>query len=87
MTTYDVLINYEQAKAETLYNFLKTARCSDLSGSNLSLTCQYLRSPAKAYRVQVDSRNKYKYMYSLSQYETAETPVELDKFMERTVKI
>lgn len=87
MTTLDVLINYDQDKAETLYNFLKTARCSDLKGSNLSLTCQYLRSPAKAYRIHVDSRNKYKYMYSLSKYETVDIPVELDKFMERTVKI
>lgn len=84
---YDVLINFDQDKAEILYDFLKTARCSDLKGSNLSLTCQYLRSPAKAYRVQVDGRNKYKYMYSLSKYETVDTPVELDKFMERTVKI
>lgn len=84
---YDVLINHDQAKAETLYNFLKTAKCSNLSGSNLSMTCQYLRSPLKAYRIQVDGKNKYKYMYSLSEYETMETPIELDKFMERTVKI
>ena len=87
MTKYDVLINYDQTKAETLYNFLKTARCSNLGGSNLSLTCQYYRSPAKAYRIDIDSRNRYEYCYSLSQYETVETPVELDKFMERTVKI
>ena len=87
MTTYDVLINFDQDKAETLYNFLKTARCSDLKGSNLSLTCQYLRSPAKAYRIQVDSRNKFRYCYSLSKYETLEAPVEFYRFMERTVKI
>lgn len=88
MTTCDVLINYDKDKANMLYNFLKTAKCSDLGGSNLLLTCVYdSRPPAKAYRIQVDSKNKYRYMYSLSQYETAETPVELDKFMERTVKI
>ena len=87
MTTYDVMTNFDQDKAETLYNFLKTARCSDLKGSNLSLTCQYLRSPAKAYRIQVDSRNKYRYCYSLSKYETLEAPVEFYRFMERTVKI
>lgn len=87
MTTLDVLIHFDQDKAEILYNFLKTARCSDLKGSNLSLTCQYLKSPAKAYRIYVDSRNKYKYMYSLTKYDTVDTPVELYKFMERTVKI
>lgn len=87
MTKYDVIIDHDQTKAETLYNFLKTARCFNLNGSNLSLTCRYLRSPAKAYRIHVDSRNRYEYCYSLSQYETVEAPVELNKFMERTVKI
>lgn len=88
MTTYDVIVNCDQTKAETLYNFLKTARCTDLGGSNLLLTCVYnSRPPAQAYRIQVDSKNKYRYMYSLSKYEPLETPVALDKFMERTVKI
>lgn len=88
MTTYDVMTNYDKGKAEMLYNFLKTAKCSDLGGSNLLLTCIYdSRPPAKAYRIYVDSRNKYKYMYSLTKYDTVDTPVELYKFMERTVKI
>lgn len=88
MTTLDVLTYCDQAKAETLYNFLKSARCSDLGGSNLLLTCVYgSRPPAKAYKIQVDSRNKYKYRYSLNKYDTVDTPIELDKFMERTVKI
>lgn len=88
MTTYDVIVNHDQDKAESLYKFLKTAKCSDLNGSNLLLTSVYKsRSPAKAYRIQIDSRNKYRYCYSLSKYETLEAPIEFYKFMERTVKI
>jgi hypothetical protein len=88
MTTYDVIIDYEQDKAETLYNFLKTVKCSDLAGSNLILTCVYeSRPPAKAYRIQVNSKNKYRYMYSLNKYDTLETPIKIDKFIERVVRI
>lgn len=88
MTTYDVMTNYDKDKADMLYNFLKAAKCSDLVGSNLLLTCIYdSRPPAKAYRIRVDSKNRHQYLYSLSQYETVETPIELDKFMERTVKL
>lgn len=88
MTTYDVIIDHDQDKAEALYKFLKTVKCSDLNGSNLLLTSVYKsRSPAKAYRIRVDSRNKYSYLYSLSKYETVEAPVEFYRFMERTVKI
>lgn len=88
MTTYDVIINYDKEKAKALYDFLKTARCSDLGGSNLLLTCVYdSRPPAKAYRIQVDSKNKYRYLYSLSKYETLDAPIEFYKFMERTVKL
>ena len=88
MTTYDVMTNYDKDKANMLYNFLKIAKCSDLGGSNLLLTCIYdSRPPAKAYRIQVDSKNKYSYLYSLNKYDTVDTPIELDKFMERTVKI
>ena len=88
MTTYDVMINHDKDKANMLYNFLKTAKCSDLGGSNLLLTCVYdSRPPAKAYRIQVDSKNKYRYMYSLSKYEAVVAPVELNTFMERTIKI
>ena len=88
MTTYDVMINHDKDKAERLYNFLKTAKCSDLGGSNLLLTCVYdSRPPAKAYRVYRDSKNRYRYCYSLNKYDTVVAPVELDKFMERTVKI
>jgi hypothetical protein len=88
MTTYDVMTNYEKDKAEMLYNFLKTAKCSDLGGSNLLLTCIYdSRPPAKAYRIQVDSKNRHKYLYSLNKYDTVVTPVELNAFMERTLKL
>lgn len=88
MTTYDVIVNHDKEKAKTLYDFLKTVRCTDLGGSNLLLTCVYdSKAPAKAYRIQVDGKNKYRYMYSLNKYDTVDTPVELDKFMERTVKI
>lgn len=88
MTTFDVMINYDKDKANMLYNFLKTAKCSDLAGSNLLLTCIYdSRPPARAYRIQVDSKNRYRYSYSLYKYDTVDAPVELDKFMERTVKI
>lgn len=88
MTTYDVIVNNDQDKAESLYNFLKTAKCSDLGGSNLLLTCIYdSRPPAKAYRIQVDSKNRHKYLYSLSKYDTVVAPVELNTFMERTLKL
>lgn len=88
MTTYDVMTDYDKDKACLLYNFLKTAKCSDLGGSNLLLTCTYdSRPPAKAYRIQVDSKNKYKYLYSLNKYDTVFTPIKLETFMERTVKI
>ena len=88
MTTYDVMTNYDKDKANMLYNFLKIAKCSDLGGSNLLLTCIYdSRPPAKAYRVDRDSKNRYRYCYSLNKYDTVDTPIELDKFMERTVKI
>lgn len=88
MTTYDVMTDYDKDKAKRLYDFLKTVKCSDLGGSNLLLTCIHdSRPPAKAYRIWVDGKNKYRYMYSLSKYETLETPIEFYKFMERTVKI
>lgn len=88
MTTYDVMTDYDKDKACLLYNFLKTAKCSDLMGSNLLLTCTYdSRPPAKAYRIQVDSKNKYRYLYSLNKYDTVEVPTDLYKFMERTIKI
>ena len=87
MTTFDVIVEYDQAKAEKLYNFLKTARCTCLRGSNLELALKYIRPPAKAYKVRTDSKNKYEYLYSISKYETMELPIELDRFMERTIKI
>ena len=87
MTTYDVIVDYDEDKAKALYKFLKTARCSDLAGSNLLQTYMNNRSPEKAYRIQVDSKNKYRYMYSLSKYEAVVTPVEFYKFMERTLKL
>ena len=88
MTTYDVMTNYDKDKANMLYNFLKTVKCSDLAGSNLLLTCIYdSRPPAKAYRVYRDSKNRYRYLYSLNKYDTVDTPVALNKFMERTLKL
>lgn len=51
------MTDYDKDKVDKLYNFLKTAKCSDLGGSNLLLTCTYdSRPPAKAYRIQVDSK-------------------------------
>lgn len=87
MTTYDVIVKCDSEKAKALYEFLKTANCKELAGGNLSLAGRGLRSAQYAYRIVSNSdKTAYTYLYGISQYEI-KTPIVLDKFLERTVKL